>query len=124
MGVREGSLSAIAMIFSMYCIDVIISLRHNNSLLVVRLLILGYLLAYWRGEIAARRWEKSQAPENLALPARSPETWRDRICNRLSRVVWPYAKHAFFILTAIVLYLELTSITIIYSHPLPRFSIH
>ncbi len=116
MGVREGSLSAIAVVFSAYFLDGLAILRIFNFFSIVRLIVIALLLANWRGTILAQRWKKRQTPESLILPARFSENWRDRYCDQLPRIAWPRVKYIFYLLAFIVIFAELITILLIYFH--------
>jgi len=111
-GVRQRSLAAAAMVFTLYLINwvggIVIGSVGNP---LVPLVILMLLFANVRATVMSRRWmAQSAASGDQEFPERSMETMTDRFANKLPAAVWPRSRYVFFPLAGILLMLTITGV--------------
>jgi hypothetical protein len=111
-GVRQRSLAAAAMVFTLYLINwvggIVIGSVGNP---LVPLVILMLLFANVRATVMSRRWmAQSVGSVEQEFPERSMETMTDRFANKLPAAVWPKSRYVFFPLAGILLMLTITGV--------------
>src|ERR1700722_508789 len=97
-GVRQRSLAAAAMVFTLYLINwvggIVIGSVGNP---LVPLVILMLLFANVRATVMSRRWmAQSVGSVDQEFPERSMQTMTDRFANKLPAAVWPKSRYVFF----------------------------
>jgi hypothetical protein len=111
-GVRQRSLAAAAMVFTLYLINwvggIVIGSVGNP---LVPLVILMLLFANVRATVMSRSWmAQSVGSVEQEFPERSMETMTDRFANKLPAAVWPKSRYVFFPLAGILLMLTITGV--------------
>ena len=121
-GVRQGSLAAAVLVFSLYLVDTIafcwFSPFHFSFLRFVGLAI---LLTNLRATVLSHRWRSQLEPgeDTLGLPTRMNETWRDKLVDQVPPRVWPWGRAIFYLLASLLLPLEIFGIWFAAKHGLP-----
>jgi hypothetical protein len=113
-GVRQRSVAAAAMVFTLYMINwlggIVIGSVGNP---LVPLVILMLLFANVRATIMSRRWMAQPLDSvDQEFPERSMETITDRFANKLPAAVWPKSRFVFFPVAGILLLLTITGVVI------------
>ncbi|HTW47624.1 MAG TPA: hypothetical protein VMD92_06740 [Acidobacteriaceae bacterium] len=112
MGLREGNILAAVLVFAIYLLDKIASIRMGaGGFGFLGLVVLAILLANLRGAMLVRRWKLNCSPaDDEPAPVRLAETWRDQLCDQIPRRFWPVARFAFYALALLMIGLELLSV--------------
>ena len=106
IGVRQASSSAAITVFALFVAEQLAA----GHVSVIAIIIGAVLLSNVRATVLASRWKPASEEEDR--PTRFNETLRDKIVDQLPPRAWPILKYPFYILTAIVLLLMLTGLTL------------
>lgn len=108
MGLREGSTPTAALVFVVYLLDKVASLRMGaGGGGFIGLVVLAILLANLRGAVLAARWKKEQTVGLEELePMRFDATLWDKIRDQLPRKFWPKLRYLFYGVAALMIVLE------------------
>jgi hypothetical protein len=117
-GVRQRSVAAAALVFSIYLINLAIGVvlgSFGNPL--IQLVVLMLLFANVRATIMSRRWMARPVDStDQEFPERSLETISDKFANRLPPVVWSKGRYVFFPLAGILLLLTIVGVVVMKRH--------
>jgi hypothetical protein len=119
MGVRQGSLTASAGVFTIYLTETIFAAAmhagHSGFLQVV---ILGILAANLRAAWQVHRWQaRAETTDALALaPERMNETWQDKLADQVPQVIWPWGRIVFYGLSPLFVILEIVGFWAVTTH--------
>jgi hypothetical protein len=113
-GVRQRSVAAAALVFSLYLVNFIGGIAigsFGNPL--IQGVVLMLLFANVRATVLSRRW-MAQPSDSIdqELPERSMETVPDRFANRLPAALWPKSRYVFFPLAGILLLLTIAGVVV------------
>jgi len=108
-GVRQRSVLAAALVFTLYLMNIVASLALGTAgNPVIGLVCLMLLAANIRASVVSTRWLTSATPDaDVELPERSTETITDKLANQLPVALWPKVKFIFFPAAAILIVLTL-----------------
>jgi hypothetical protein len=96
VGVRERSLYAAIMVFSLYSLDVL-----TGSVGVVKIIFIALLLSNVRATWKATNWAEN--PEQSAMPQRLGDTWTDKLSDRFPAWLWPKLRYPYYVFSFIFL---------------------
>ena len=105
MGVREANWPAAAMVFSIYFAGLLGSLAMGRLPGILTIIVAGVLLSNLRAAFLASEWKP--AGEDEDRPTRFNETFADKLSDQLPAKLWPAIQIPFFVLSSMLLLLEL-----------------
>jgi len=114
IGVREHSRFAATIVFIVYALDTIGSLRvliASPAGVVLRIVITALLLSNLRATWIAGNWRVGS--EEATLPPRLSETWRDRFADQWPAWLWPKVRLLYYILSILYVLLAAAGIVMI-----------
>jgi hypothetical protein len=106
MGVREGSITASILVFSLYLIDVV------SGISVVRIIFSAILLSNVRAIWLAAHWQPGT--EEAEAPPRLNDTLSDKYSDQLPRWLWPKIRYIYFVFAFILLIVATAGVIIIF----------
>jgi hypothetical protein len=117
-GVRQRSVSAAALVFSLYLVNfaggVAIGSFGNP---LIQSVILMLLFANVRAIVLSHRWMTQPGdPIDQQLPERAMETTADKFANKLPAALWPSGRYVFFPLAGSLLLLTIAGVVMIKRH--------
>lgn len=118
VGVREANWPAAALVFSIFFAGLLGALAMGRLPGVLTLIFAGVLLTNVRAAFLASEWKP--ADENEDKPTRFNETLADKLSDQLPAKLWPLIQIPFFVLAAVLLFLELLGAAVL---ALQRFGV-
>ncbi|WP_433972736.1 hypothetical protein [Tunturiibacter lichenicola] len=113
-GVRQRSVAAAVLVFSLYLINFIGGIAigsFGNPL--IQGVVLMLLFANVRATVLSRRWAAKLVDQiDNEFPERSAETIGDKFSNKLPAALWPKSRYVFFPTAGILLLLTITGVVV------------